>query len=536
MSRLLEILGAGIAIDTAELIWHWLDTVRLSPEDCQSSRYRQLNEAVELIRDRKLDAAEEQLSLYLFENPSCILGRLALAAIHLHNNRLQKAVEELKSVYKHQPNNTMALYALGHCYERLGQESQAVAFYQDCLKFKNYLQLPAQRLAAIYFKNGQVEKAIQQYELLKNEYPGDISSLVTLGHLYITAAKYRESIETFNKAILMHPDNFHVDDEYLFKLVNDGRLHESLDYLDNVLQQHPERADLVLKRGDVLNLLGAHDEALEQFRQAIRICPDFLEGFIKLGAQYTQLHHDHLAAKQFNMALEINDKIIDAYIGLSISQKLAGRDSEAKGTLSLAAALQPNSSLLFAETASLHFKSRLGDDFSFSSTESTTLIDAVIAVHRQQIGHRPNNPDLHYRLGLLMLSVNRTSEALKCFHNALQLNPTYHRARSKYAICLFEINECDKAFEILIPPYATPTVQNSLEIHYKVSLLYCNRPKFASSLINLEHILHDNFASSEPSSNISIVIQNLGLLEREIATWDNLSYTAEQSMKPDLPT
>ena len=185
MSKLLEIIGRGITVDTADLIWFWLDAVKNHERNIDPAQVQRLDKIVELVGNKKIEAAEEQLRLYLFDNSSCARGRLAAAAIHISKNQLQQAVQELNSVYMRQPNNTMALYALGYCYERLGKESQAVEFYQDCLKFKNYLQLPRQRLAAIYFKNSQLEKTIQEYELLRNEYPDDISSLVTLGHLYI---------------------------------------------------------------------------------------------------------------------------------------------------------------------------------------------------------------------------------------------------------------------------------------------------------------------------------------------------------------
>jgi len=49
MSRLLEILGRAITVDTADLIWHWLNTVRLPVEDDQSPRVKQLNEMIELM-------------------------------------------------------------------------------------------------------------------------------------------------------------------------------------------------------------------------------------------------------------------------------------------------------------------------------------------------------------------------------------------------------------------------------------------------------------------------------------------------------
>jgi tetratricopeptide (TPR) repeat protein len=538
MSQLLEILGRAITIDIADLIWHWLNAAELPKDDSQSTRYGQLNKAIELMGLRKLDAAAEQMRMYLFENPSCTYGRLTAAAICLYNNHMQEAIKELNSVYLRQPNNTMALYALGYCYERLGKESQAIEFYQDCLKFKGYLQLPAQRLSAIYFKNGQLEKTIEQYEMLKNEYPDDISTLVTLGHLYMATTRYMQAIETFNTAILIHPDNFHAQDD-IDQLIADGQLHEALEQVGDLLQTQPNRADLLMKHADVLRMLGAEADAVSQYEEALRICPDFLEATIKLGTQYLQLHQERLAAQQFNKAVEINDKIVDAYIGLATSQKLAGNLSDAVGTLSLAAAIQPNSSLLFAETAALRFQDGLRDNLPFDNQyenvqdDPINLTRAVIDAHRQQIINRPQNPDLHYRLGVLMTSVGMLTEAIESFRTVLEINPDYHRARSKLAICLFEMNQKAEALELL--PGSERLDKDTLELHYKTALLYCDKVKFASSLMNLERHLESNFARPDAAVNISIVLQNLGLLDRVTTMWDNLSDTADQALNTDYP-
>jgi len=534
MSRLLEIFGRAITVDTADLIWHWLDAVKPQKDDSESAQVLQLNRIIELIGDRKTQTAEEQLRLYLFDNPSCVRGRLAAAAICLSKSQLHQAIDELSSVYMRQPSNTMALYALGHCYERLGKEAQAVEFYQDCLKFKNYLHLPRHRLAAIYFKNSQLEKTIQEYELLRNEYPDDISTLITLGHLYMAVAAYTKAVETFNNAILIHPDNFHAEDDDIDQLIGDGRLHEVLEQLEQLLGEQPDRADLCLKRADVLGMLGAADEAVSQYQEAIRLCPDFLEATIKLGTQHLQMGAERLAAQQFNRAAEINDQIVDAYIGLAIAQKLAGKTTDALATLSLAAAIQPNSSLLLTETATLQFKAGLAESLeSRSADNSSTLMPAVIQAHRQQISRRPQNPDLHYRLGVLTMSIGQMSDAIKAFQTALQINPTYHRARTKLAVCLFETDQKQLAMDQLIGPDCLD--RDTLELHYKTALLYCDRVKFASSLMNLERYMENNFASADTTVNISIVLQNLGLLDRATAMWDNLCDTASQSTNANHP-
>jgi tetratricopeptide (TPR) repeat protein len=538
MSIRLEILGRAITVDTADLIWHWLDATRSSQDDSteQAVQFQQLEQVIELMGAGRTQQAEEQLRLYLFDNPSCTRGRLAAAAICLSRNQLPGAIEQLNSVYVRQPSNTIALYALGHCYERMGKECQAAEFYQDCLKFKNYLEMPRQRLAAIYFKNSQLEKTIQEYELLRSERPDDMSTLLALGYLYIANASYAKSIETFNTAILIHPDNFGIQDDYVDQLIRDGQLHEALDRLDQLLQDEPDRPDLALKRADVLSALGAENEAVSQYQDVLRACPDFLEATIKLGTQYLQTNQEQLAAQQLNRAVEINDEIVDAYIGLATAQKLAGQACEALTTLSLAAAIQPNSSLLFVETATLQFRTAIAEAMIPHSgpQDQGELLAAVINTHKAQIEQHPLDPDLHYRFGLLIMGVGGGAGAIDAFRRALEINPTFSRARSKLAVCLLEAGLQDAAIEQLSAPACLD--KQTLELHYKTALLYCDKSKFASSLTNLERQMQQNFTNSADATvNIFLVLQNLGLQDRAEAMWESLSYTTTQAINMNHP-
>jgi len=519
MSKLLEIFGRAIALDTADLIWHWLDVTGAAEQENPDQQTVLINKVVELVAERKTDSAQQQLRLYLFDNPSCIHGRLAAAAICLPKGQLEEAIEQLNSVYLRQPNNTMALYALGHCYERLGKEAQAIEFYQDCLKFKNYLQLPRQRLAAIYFKNSQLEKTTLEYELLKEQYPNDMSTLVTLGHLYIAQTDYSKAVDTFNTAILIHPDNFHTQQEdEIDELIRQGRLDEALEQLQQLCQQQPERPDLAIKQAEVLVMLGADYEAVRQYQRAVQLCPDSLEATIKLGTHYLKLQWDRQAAQQFNKAADINDRIVDCYIGLATAQKLAGNLEEALGTLSLAAAIGPNSSFLIAETASLQFKASVGENIEFHTDENhSEILHALI-----------KSPDLYYRFGVLMLSADRISQAAEAFQAALLINPACTPARTKLVVCLFETGKKQQALELLTGPECID--KGTLELHYRTALLYCDKIRFAGSLINLETNMEKNFAQMDATVNISIVLQNLGLLDRAEAMWDNLSDTTEHAI------
>jgi len=530
MSGLLEILGRAITVDASDLIWHWLNEQRQDPE--ASVRSRHLNHIIDLMGEGRLEEAGEQLRLYLFENPACNFGRMAAAATCLRESRLKEAMEELQSIYMRQPHNTMALYVLGHCLERLGHQAQAVEFYQDCLKFKDYLQLPAQRLGAIYFKEGRLEEAIDQYEPMKRHYPDDISTLVTLGHLYIAAHRYTKAVETFNTAILIHPDNFTSQDESIDALIENGEFQEALDQLDVLLTDQPERPELIAKQADILSMLGNTSDAITQYQQVLRICPDFLEATIKLGTNYLRMHAEQLAAQQFNRAVEINDKIVEAYTGLAVAQKLAGRTGEAMHTLSLACAIQPNSSFLFTETAKLILRAALEANLLSPPEDGRSMEQVVIAAHQRHLEESPQNPDLYYRLGILCMNAGQLQQAADCFHAALEINPTFARAATKLAVCLFETGHKEQALELVMPvgQYDPQT----LELYYKTALLYSNRVKFASSIINLQRQIERNLGSDlDPAMNISIVLQNLGLSDTVGVMWENLCETASHAATPN---
>jgi tetratricopeptide (TPR) repeat protein len=525
MGGLLEILGRGITIEMPGLIWHWLNEHRELRADDEQSENPHLDHVIDLMSYGKFSEAKEQVRLYLFTNPTCSYGRMAAAALALQDNNLKEAMEELNSIYMRQPSNTLALYLLGHCFERLGHPAQAIEFYQDCIKFNGGLQLPAQRLGAIYFKDGRLDETIAQYEPMKEQYPDDISTLVTLGHLYMAAGQYAKAVETFNTAILIHPDNFMTHDDSIEELICSGQFQEALDEIDVHLTDDPERADLIAKQADVLAMMGGLSDAIALYQEALRICPDFLEATIRLGTCYLKMHTDQLAAQQFNRAIEINDKIVEAYTGLAAAQKLAGRPVEAMNTLSLASAIQPNSSFLFAETAKLILKASLEANLLPAPPDGQVFEQSVLVAHEHHLAQSPNNPDLHYRLGILHMNGRRLQQASESFKAALEINPTFSRAATKLAVCLFETGHKDEALGLITPPgdYDATT----LDLYYRTALLYCNRVKFASSMINLQHKIDTDAAPGlDPATNISIVLQNLGLSDTTGLMWENLCQTA----------
>jgi len=134
------------------------------------------------------------------------------------------------------------------------------------------------------------------------------------------------------------------------------------------------------------------------------------------------------------------------------------------------------------------------------------------------------NPDLLYRYGMLMMSVERYEGAMKAFEKALQANPQFFRARNKLLVCQMLRNHEDEAFEQL--SFENVMSRETLELHYKTAILYCDKVRFSSSLAVVEKQMAENYAFGNARANVSLVLQNLGVIDRAQAMLEGLSNTA----------
>ena len=513
MSKLLEVFGKGIAINTVELIWHWLDQV-LPQKNIADTAKEQLVAVIDHLANHEMVQAESKLKQYLFESPDCSCGRMAAAAVCLRNNDLEGALMQAQSVYFRQPSNTMAIYILGYCRERLGQTPEAVDCYQDCLKFKAHLQLPRQRLAAIWLRSGHLDKTINEYELLTSEHPDDIASIVLLGYLYLAVKDYERAIDTFNLAIISHPDNFLEvrEDDDIEILLQSGMFEQALEKIHWMIEQVGPMPDLIVRMADVYGRWGRDAEAIACFENAIRAQPNSLEANIKLGTHYLRRRRFSLAAEQFNQAAEINDDIVDAYMGLATAQYCSGDTSETGRTLAMAASIQQNSTLLFSEAATLHFQSILDDEKidSASDEKVVVLINDVIRAHQDQIRRFESRADVHYKYGILMMVENNYAEAIQAFEKTIKLNPIHYRAQNKLSLCRYDNGQPEEAIGILMDSKPLPAAM--LEQYYRTAILYCDRPAFAKAIQKIQIRLGESIENTDVHTNLETILENLGLV------------------------
>ncbi|MCX5829966.1 MAG: tetratricopeptide repeat protein [Deltaproteobacteria bacterium] len=77
------------------------------------------------------------------------------------------------------------------------------------------------------------------------------------------------------------------------------------------------------------------------------------------------------------------------------------------------------------------------------------LWDKAVQHHNEIIRDYPSYPDVHYRLGLALIGMDRTHEAHDALSRALALNPKYHDAAVKLALLKANFGHYDEANQLI---------------------------------------------------------------------------------------
>ena len=520
---LLEILGRGMTVDMAELLTGWLNEYGYTLADQDEASYKiWLGEVVEDLLHQRLEAADHRVRLILASNPDSVAGHLALAAVSFHQEAVAQAQNSLERICHTRPDHTLALYALGHCCERLGDDARAVACYQDCLKFQSFLSLPLQRLAAIHVKNLQYESAYENSLSLRQIDPEAMSTHVILGSLALATGQSLQAVQSFENAILMNPDALFCQDPQIEQLVKEDLPEKALQRIEFLLEESPQKPDLLAQRADLLVYIGAHEEAISEYHQALRECPTYLEAAVKLARLYSTQEVYDQSARTFLLALEINDQIIDAYVGLASSYHQAGRHQNSFAALCSASMLQSHACFLLSQAARMLLKHV--DPYLEALDSPQELTSLLLRSCENRLFTYPRDPISHYSMGLMAFYAQGSSASLPYFSQAVGLHPFYPRATTKLILSYYASGDNHHAIKYL-------NTQNDLtdpslmQLYYKTALLFSSRTRFAASMLNLSRHLHTNMAEVDPSAHIRIVLQNVGVLDRAEVMYDWLHDT-----------
>lgn len=185
-------------------------------------------------------------------------------------------------------------------------------------------------LASIYILLGKKDKAEQYLLQLLKKYPNSIKGHMILAKLYSTMEKYEFALEEYEKAYDQDNKNWGL----LLKIgeLNNmiGRKEIAIKTLNRLLKEKPDFYEATMLLGNILYEAGSYKEAIQVYSAALRYRPIDYYLYYNLGMAYTMINDFQKAKDAYEHAAQINSLLYHAKYTLGQLNILYGELDEAE--------------------------------------------------------------------------------------------------------------------------------------------------------------------------------------------------------------
>jgi len=190
----------------------------------------------------------------------------------LNQGKVAQAIAEYQQILKYEPRDQVTLMTIGELYIRQGETIQAIDYFE--------------RLAQLFVSDGFLTKAIAVYKRIAKLAPEEIRPLEKLADLYVQQGVMSEARPLFLQLAELHLKN--------------NRQPEAITLLKKLLTAEPDNLRIQVRLADLYQAMGQSGEALEAYVSA---------------AQRALARGDHAECEKLaEKALHIDPKQLDALI------------------------------------------------------------------------------------------------------------------------------------------------------------------------------------------------------------------------------
>lgn len=227
------------------------------------------------------------------------------------------------------------------------------------------------------------------------------------------------------------------------KHAGEERFEQAVEYYRQALSISPEFSEALIGIGFALIETGSHDEAARHLQQALSIKPDNVDAHFMLGNIAREKGDLRRAIDHYSKAIKINPGFSFAYRKLFETHQMLGETAKAKEVLELAMSALPGSASFLFERAGLYFAEKdyrnaitllqkalkiTPDNVAFHLNIAKSYIESgqvekAIPHLEQAAKHRPDDAAIHESLGNAYIKVGNKQAALVCLNEVVRIEP-----------------------------------------------------------------------------------------------------------------
>jgi len=271
-----------------------------------------------------LPAAIDQLETAVELDPKRIDTYVSLAVFEAVSGDPAKAEATLRKAIEVDPSSIESRFGLAQLYAGTGDFAKAETELKAILALKPAHEMASRFLAQIYITTGRVKDAEAPLRAVA-ESSKSVGARFGLAQYYLGSGRNADALPILT-ALTKEPDGFVPASMLLARVeYSGGRRTEAHKRLDQVLEQQPSNARVLVLKTQFLAADGRLDEALARAQAAATADPRLPAAQYVMGLIYLEKKDSGQALKAFNEVLKLDPTSIDTSLQVAKLQLTSGR-------------------------------------------------------------------------------------------------------------------------------------------------------------------------------------------------------------------
>jgi len=217
-----------------------------------------------------------------------------------------------------------------------------------------------------------------------------------------------------------------------------GRIDDALAAYDEALERNPASTFALVNRGLILGRQNRLEEAAQSFERAVELDNRLPAAYLGLGKAQLGLRHPSEAVASFERVVELDPGRAEAYGWLARAQLVATDIEAAESALEHGLSINPEHPLLLQ----LYGQMLAGQE---RFDEAIRHFRKAVASSGEYAEPRPDA--LHHTLATALLASGQLDEGVRALQRTLELNPNHALAHNDLGLVYENTGELDKALE-----------------------------------------------------------------------------------------
>lgn len=361
---------------------------------------------------------------------------------------------------------------LGRAYLLKGDLAHAEVFLRKALELDPDRPDSLLCLGRIYQTQARYDEAIRTYQRAAELDPTQVAPFRGLASTAFKAGDLESAVTHFQKAINVREES--TDRVNLAAcLVLLGRLEDALPHYRTATEKNPGCLAAQYGLGVVLLRLGKPAECLAPLKKACELEPDYLPGQLTLA-------FGHLLSREFESARIAMERVLtlDPFNPLvqfawGLVAKNLGRGQDAICAFGRALELQPGYGPALSALGSIHFRRK--------------EFERAAEIYARCERDNPTQPFAPFNLACCQLEMNQIDEAIQSFERALALGPGFVRALTGIGNALWRAERFQEALDSYKKGVATDS--GYAACHYDLGVAWLSQGRLAEAQTSLTRAL-----------------------------------------------